>query len=186
MPHDAQSLLDVTLAAAVRDTQTVTETGTSTAPLLDGVTSHETRIHHDDRGSVVELYDQRWNWHPDPIVFCYSFTIEPGVVKGWGLHKLHQDRYFVVEGAMELVMFDPRPESSTYGKICRMVLSADRPRIVNVPKFVWHADHNFTTQPMRCVSFPTTPYDHQNPDKYRLPIDSPLIPFRFEGARSGW
>lgn len=182
----ADDLLAQTLAAAVKDEPTVDASGTATVKLIEGVTFHDTVIHHDDRGSVFELYDQRWNWHPDPIVFCYSFTIEPGVVKGWGLHKLHEDRYFVVEGAMEVVMFDPRPTSSTYGKVCRVVLSADRPRMMNVPKFVWHADHNFTSAHMRAISFPTQPYDHANPDKYRLPIDTPLIPFRFDGAKGGW
>ncbi len=180
-----KDLLEKTLEAAVKDAQTVTESGDAVVTLIEGVTFHNTVIHHDERGTVVELYDQRWNWHPEPIVFTYSFTIEPGVVKGWGLHKLHEDRYFVVEGAMEVVMFDPRPGSSTYGKVCRVVLAADRPRIMNVPCFVWHADHNFTSRPVRCISFPTTPYDHSDPDKYRLPIDTPLIPFRFDRAK-GW
>lgn len=27
------------------------------------------------------------DWHPDPLVFSYLFTIRPGFVKGWGLHK---------------------------------------------------------------------------------------------------
>src|SRR3990170_2392774 len=111
-----ENLLETMLKAAAQDQQTVTEVGASTTVLIEGVTFYDTVIHHDDRGTVVELYDQRWNWHPDPIVFTYSFTIEPGVVKGWGLHKLHEDRYFVVEGAMEVVMFDPRPNSATYGK----------------------------------------------------------------------
>jgi len=180
-----KDLLEETLAAAAQDQQTVTERGVSTTTLLRGITFHDTVIHHDNRGAVVELYDQRWNWHPDPLNFVYSFTIEPGVVKGWGLHKLHEDRYFVIEGAMEVVMFDPRPDSATCGKICRIVLSADRPRLMNIPCFVWHADHNFTSRPMRCINFPTICYDHANPDKYRLPIDTPLIPFSFDGAR-GW
>ena len=33
------------------------------------------------------MLDLRWNWHPDPIVFTYFFTIRPGFVKGWNLHK---------------------------------------------------------------------------------------------------
>jgi dTDP-4-dehydrorhamnose 3,5-epimerase len=145
-----KDLLERTLAAAAQDRQTVTDKGVSTDALLDGISFHDSVTHHDNRGTVVELYDRRWNWHPDPLIFVYAFTVEPGVVKGWGLHKQHEDRYFVVEGKMEVVMFDPRPDSSTCGKICRVVLSADRPRLMNIPRFVWHADHNFTTQPARC------------------------------------
>ena len=59
-------LLETTLEAATKDDQTVTENGNSTVALIEGVTFHNTVIHHDDRGTVVELYDQRWNWHPEP------------------------------------------------------------------------------------------------------------------------
>jgi dTDP-4-dehydrorhamnose 3,5-epimerase len=180
-----KDILEQTLAAAVQDQQTVNASGVSTANLIEGVTFRDTVTHFDNRGTVVELYDSRWDWHPDPLVFVYSFTIEPGVVKGWSLHKLHEDRYFIIEGAMEVVMFDPRPDSLTYGKVSRVTLAANRPRLMSVPRFVWHADYNFTSLPARGVNFPTICYDHTNPDKYRLPLDTPLIPFSFDGAR-GW
>ena len=40
---------------------------------------------------------------------------------------------------------------------------------------------------MTCAGagIPTRPYDHANPDKYRLPIDTPLIPYSFGDAK-GW
>jgi dTDP-4-dehydrorhamnose 3,5-epimerase len=180
-----KDILEQTLAAAVRDQQTVTDAGVATVPIIEGVSFRETVAQHDDRGTLVELYDTRWTWHPEPLLYVYSFTLEPGVVKGWALHKEHEDRYFVIEGKMEVVLFDPRPDSSTYGKVSRIVLSADRPRLMNIPRFVWHADHNFTVEPARGINFPTTCYNHANPDKYRLPIDTPLIPFSFDGAR-GW
>jgi dTDP-4-dehydrorhamnose 3,5-epimerase len=113
------------------------------------------------------------------------FTVRPGTVKGWGLHKLHEDRYFVVDGEMEVVMYDPRPESSTCGQIFRIVLSAARPRLMNIPRFVWHADRNIGTGDVRAINFPTMQYDHANPDKYRLPLDTDLIPFDFGGLK-GW
>ena len=117
-------ILEVTLAEAVRDQQTVTDSGVSTVPLIEGVSFRETVTQHDDRGTLVELYDMRWTWHPEPLLYVYSFTLEPGVVKGWALHKEHEDRYFVIEGKMEVVMFDPRHDSSTYGKVSRIVLSS--------------------------------------------------------------
>jgi len=80
-------ILEVTLAEAVRDQQTVTDSGVSTVPLIEGVSFRETVTQHDDRGTLVELYDMRWTWHPEPLLYVYSFTLEPGVVKGWALHK---------------------------------------------------------------------------------------------------
>ena len=178
-------ILERTLAAAVQDQQTVDAQRKSIAPLLDGMSFHDSIRHDDDRGSVTELYDPRWGWHSDPLVFSYIFTIRPGMVKGWGLHKLHEDRYFVISGELELILYDPRPESSTCGKICKVYLSGTRPRLVNVPRNVWHADRNIGTVDATVVNFPTIPYDHTNPDKYRLPLDTDLIPYDFGTAR-GW
>jgi dTDP-4-dehydrorhamnose 3,5-epimerase len=174
------------LAAAAKDEVTVAAGGAAMqVPLLDGMVFHETATHHDERGSLTEMIDGRWTSHPDPIVYGYGVTIRPGIVKGWALHKTHEDRYFVVQGQMELLVFDPRPESKTVGKLARIVLSGDRPRLLNIPRCVWHADRNIGTTEVLLMNFPTRPYDHANPDKYRLPLDTPLIPFDFGGAK-GW
>jgi dTDP-4-dehydrorhamnose 3,5-epimerase len=182
---DERNLLDVTLAAAKRDGATVNASGVSKDRLTEGVIFKSLPTHSDARGSVVEMFDPRWQWHPDPLVFVYSFTIKPGFAKGWNLHKEHEDRYFILQGEMELVLFDPRPQSSTYGEVCRIVLSDKNRRIVNVPKNVWHADHNIGSSEVVVVNFPTVAYDHSNPDKWRLPLDTDLIPYSFQGAR-GW
>jgi dTDP-4-dehydrorhamnose 3,5-epimerase len=185
-PKNDGSLLDRTLAAAVRDSPTVTFDGQPLRRLTEGVVIRDLPTHTDERGSVCELFDPRWLSHPDPLVFSYCFTIRPGIVKGWNLHKEHEDRYILLQGELELVLYDPRPESSTCGEICRIVLSEHSRRVVNVPKCVWHADYNIGTKDALVVNFPTMPYDHANPDKYRLPIDTPLIPYGFPLARGGW
>ena len=180
-----KSTLERTLAEATRDIQTVTAEGAPLRRLTEGVTVHNIETHVDARGSVAELFDERWPTFRDPLVFAYMFTIRPGFAKGWNLHKTHVDRYVLLQGEMELVLFDPRPESSTYNEVCRIVLSEHQRRIVTVPKFVWHADHNIGNNDVLVVNFPTEPYDHANPDKYRLPLNTPLIPHSFKGA-SGW
>jgi dTDP-4-dehydrorhamnose 3,5-epimerase len=181
----ATSLLDLTLAEAVRDQATVTAAGVSLARPLDGMISRPSPTHVDERGSLVEMFDPRWNVHPDPLVYAYTFTIRPGYAKGWNLHKLHEDRYFLLQGEMELVLYDVRPDSSTCGQIYRLTLSEHDRRLVNIPKYVWHTDRNIGTCDAVVVNFPTMPYDHANPDKYRLPLDTPLIPYKFVDVR-GW
>ena len=180
------SLLEQTLAAAVRDAATVTPEGDSLQPLTHGLSFREVPTHVDERGSVFEMYDPRWNWHPDPLVFAYCFTIRPGYVKGWNLHREHEDRYMLLQGELELVLFDPRPDSPTCGRVCRIVSSEYNRRIVTFPRNVWHADYNIGTRDAVLVNFPTRPYDHANPDKYRLPIDTPLITFQFPPGTKGW
>jgi dTDP-4-dehydrorhamnose 3,5-epimerase len=112
------------------------------------------------------------------------FTI-PGVVKGWNLHREHEDRYAMIQGEMELVLYDPRDDSPTCAEVCRIVLSATQRCLVNVPKHVWHADHNIGSTDALVVNFPTTPYNHANPDKYRLPLNTGVIPYSFGNAIGG-
>jgi dTDP-4-dehydrorhamnose 3,5-epimerase len=177
------SVLDWTLAAATRDVQTVTAEGAPLRRLIEGVTIRDAPTHGDERGSLVEIFDQRWGWHPAAIGSLHCFTIRPGYVKGWGLHERHEDRYFILLGEMELVLFDPRPNSSTYGDVCKIAMSEHHRCLVNIPTHVWHAEHNVGTKDVVVIDLPTAPYDHANPDKYRLPIDTPLIPYSFGSAR---
>jgi dTDP-4-dehydrorhamnose 3,5-epimerase len=167
------------------DRQTVTPQRASLERLPAGVSFYDLPIQIDERGSVRELFDLRWNWHPDPVVFVYCFTIRPGAIKGWGMHQRHEDRYYVLAGEMEAVLYDERPDSPTMGLVAKIVLSQYQARLMNIPAGVWHADRNLGSTDVVVVNFPTIPYDHANPDKYRLPLDTDRIPHKF--ARSlGW
>jgi dTDP-4-dehydrorhamnose 3,5-epimerase len=173
------------MTAPIRDPQTATPEGELVQKLPAGVTFRDSPTHIDARGSVCELFDPRWGWHEDPLVFSYLFTIRPGMVKGWGLHKEHEDRYFTIFGEMEVVMYDDRPDSLTRGLVASVVLSEYRRRIMNIPAGIWHASRNIGSTDVVVVNFPTIPYEHTNPDKYRLPLDTDLIPYKFEPLK-GW
>ncbi|MEO9877369.1 MAG: dTDP-4-dehydrorhamnose 3,5-epimerase family protein [Anderseniella sp.] len=174
-----------TLEAALSDGALVTSDGTSLAKVPDGSISHASKTHVDDRGTVTELFDTRWNWHPDPIEFVYTYTIREGHAKGWGLHKEHEDRYFLIHGRMQIVCYDIRPDSPTFQQITHIHLSPENPRIVSIPTYVWHANLNIGAGEVRVVNFPTKPYEHANPDKLRLPLDTPEIPYSISGLM-GW
>jgi len=87
-PSSSPSTLTETLAASIRDVATVTPEGQPLQRLIEGVSFRELPTHIDERGSVFELYDPNWQWHPEPLVFAYSFTIRPGFVKGWNFRNM--------------------------------------------------------------------------------------------------
>lgn len=183
--QSSSSLFDTMLSAAVCDKATVTPGGNSLQRLTHGLKVRKLITHTDYRGTVTELFDPRWEFHPVPLVYAYTITIRPKIVKGWNLHQFHEDRYVVLQGEMELILFDSRPDSPTYNEICRLVLSEKDRCLVNVPINVWHADYNIGDKDVVLMNYPTLQYDHSSPDKWRLPIDTPLIPHQFPAGTMG-
>lgn len=172
--------------APIRDRQTVTSEGERIDPLPSGVSLRDAVTHVDERGSVCEIFDPRWGWHPDPLVFVYTFTIRPGWAKGWGIHREHEDRYFLLAGELEIVLFDARDDSETTGLVSKIVLAESRRQLMNIPAGVWHAERNLGDRDVVVVNFPTIVYDHSAPDKYRLPLDTDEIPYEFAPDVKGW
>lgn len=173
------------MSSEVRDVQTVNSNGEPIQRLPFGLKIKPIKTHCDDRGNVFELYDARWDFHPDPLVFSYVYSVRPGVIKGWGLHKEHEDRYVLLYGELEVTFYDVRPDSPTYKQISQIILSEFDRKIINIPTYVWHACRNIGSKDAVVVNFPTIPYDHSNPDKYRLPLDNDEIPFKFKNP-NGW
>jgi dTDP-4-dehydrorhamnose 3,5-epimerase len=159
-----------------RDVQTVTADGGRIAPLPDGMVLRDLVTHVDERGTVTELYDPRWGANPDPLVFSYVFTMRPGKAKGWGIHREHEDRYAFLSGEAELAFYDAREDSRTFGQESRLFLSAFHRKLLVIPRGVWHAERNVGDVDVVVVNFPTIQYDHSNPDKYRLPLDTDELP----------
>lgn len=169
-----------------RDVQTVTSDGRRLEALPAGMVVRDLVTHSDDRGTVCELYDPRWGVNPDALVFAYQFTIRPGQAKGWGIHREHEDRYAFLDGELELVFYDAREDSATAGQESRLVLSELHRKLITIPRGVWHAERNIGARDVRVVNFPTIMYDHSNPDKYRLPLDTDELPVRLGPEWHGW
>jgi dTDP-4-dehydrorhamnose 3,5-epimerase len=174
------------MAELRREIATVTPSGERLDQLPDGVSLRDAVVHVDDRGSVCELFDPRWGWSDDPLVYAYFFTLRPGMVKGWGMHMEHEDRYFILYGDLEVVLYDDRADSPTRGLVARIYLSDQHRRLMNIPPGIWHANRNVGQRDVTAINFPTQPYDHLNPDKYKLPIDTDKIPYSFEEGTRGW
>jgi len=167
-------------ADPVRDKQTVTPEGRSTKPLIDGVKLRYAVTHVHADGSITEIFDPRWGLHPDPMVYLYQFTISAGHIRGWVVHYLQEDRVFVSQGKVKVVLFDDRPNSPTYKMVNEIFLSEHNRALLTYPAHVYHAYENIGSSDALLINFPTRPYDHANPDKYRLPLVNEKIPYRFK------
>ena len=176
---EVEALDVVGLDATKRDAQTVTPQGDPVQKLLDGVCVRAAATHLDERGSVCEIYNPAWGFTDEPLVFVYQTTIRPGQTKGWVLHLEPDDRLFFSTGDVKVVLYDARPASSTFGQLNIHCFGETNRALLRIPRGVYHALQNVGQHDALFLNLPTRPYRHEDPDKYRLPLDTPEIPYRF-------
>ena len=173
------------MSEPVQDRQSVTAEGKPIEELIAGVKLHASTIHVDDRGTVCEIYNQAWGVHTAPLIHIYRATIRPGKVKGWIEHHNHDDRLMVIQGECKVVLFDNRPASPTHEMINELYVTEHQPTLVVIPSRVFHALENIGRIDVMFINSPTEPYNYEQPDKYRLPLENDRIPYSFE-ERRGW
>ena len=164
---------------ATREHATVTAGGERLHTVPDGVVLRDLVTHVDDRGSLCELVDERWAEIEEPITSSYMWTVRPGVIKGWNIHRETIDRYGLLFGQVEIVLYDERAGSPTEGLVAQLFLTDLRRQTLRIPAGVWHAIRGLGTTDAILVNFPTVLYDHADPDKYSIAVDDPRIPFQF-------
>lgn len=169
----------------VKDKQTVTSDGEPVGPTIHDVLMRRLRAIEDKRGDITEMFNPAWGLSPEPMVFAYQVTIRPGAVRGWEMHKQQFDRIFISQGSMRWALYDYRPDSPTYKMLNVFVVSELNRTLMIVPPGVIHAVQNIGQKDAMFANFPTRPYDHQNPDKYRFPLKNDVIPFNFDDG-PGW
>jgi dTDP-4-dehydrorhamnose 3,5-epimerase len=167
------------------DPQTVTPEGEAVTPWIAGVKVRPALTHPDERGEVCEIFNPAWGFHDEPMVYAYQICIRPHKVKGWVVHREQDDRLFMSLGTVKIVLYDDRSDSPTYGMINEVCLGERNRALITIPKSVYHAIQNVGDVDAVLINLPTRPYNHAKPDKFRLPLDTDQIPYRFED-RQGW
>lgn len=163
-----------------QDIPTVDAAGQLLPPKIPGVEVKRLTTHADHRGVLTQFIDTRDPFWNEPIVYAYRFSILPGRIKGWGMHRKQTDRYFIVSGNVRVVLYEP-PNSGDIpygGGIFEEIYFTDAtPGLVKIPPGIWHADQNWGGTVAHVCNFPTVPYDPADPDKYRISPDSPELAF---------
>lgn len=147
--------------------------------MIDGVEVKQLRTFADERGSLTEILRA-----DDPIFEkfgqCYFSISYPGVIRGWHYHKKQTDYFTCVAGMIKVPLYDRREDSPTFGEINEFFIGDENRIVVKIPIGVLHGFKNIGTEPCILVNFPTQPYDPSDPDEYRVPYDSPEIPYSWD------
>jgi len=135
--------------------------------------------HADDRGYLAELLRA-----DEPIFSGFgqaNVTLTyPGVVKAWHYHRLQDDLWACVSGMIRVGLYDLRESSPTFKETAELTLGDYSPQLVKIPVGVAHGYKVLSPNPAILIYFVTKPYDRAQPDEYRLPWDSPEIPFDWD------
>jgi dTDP-4-dehydrorhamnose 3,5-epimerase len=150
-----------------------TADGTLRLDAIDGVIHRLTRPVSHHHGHLTEVFRADWGVTDLPIVQINLTLTFPGRVRAWGIHRQTVDRLFAATGSLNIVCFDGRPDSATYGALNQFLLGERNQGLVVIPPGVWHGWQNIGADEAAIVSMPSCLYDYEGPDRWELPHDSP-------------
>ncbi len=170
------------LPGARKDSQLVTKDWNKIQKGIDGVVIREVLHVPRDHGVITEMFRSEWDPTGLPIVHIYQSRLFPGAIGAWSCHATTIDRLFVNQGHLKIVLYDGREESKSFGRVVELHTGDARPAFVIVPSGVWHGLQNLGASDALIVNCPTKAYDYEDPDHYRLPFDSPEIPYAWSAS----
>ena len=130
-----------------------------------------------DNGCLTEIYRQDWQLDDKPMTHVFQKLLSPGGVSAWHAHRYTLDRLFIGLGRAKVVLYDGRSDSISYGAVTEFRLGIERPAIIVVPPGVWHGVKALDNKPALIINVVDQAYCYEDPDHWRLPVDSPEIPY---------
>jgi dTDP-4-dehydrorhamnose 3,5-epimerase len=170
------------LPGAQKDSQLVTPEWEMLREPIEGVHLHEVRHVPRDHGIITEIFRPEWDPTGLPVAQIYQSRLYPGAIGAWSCHIKNVDRLFINQGNVKLVLFDGRENSPTFRRINEFHVGDARPAMMVIPIGVWHGLQNLGAADALMLNFPTRSYNYEDPDHYRLPFDTPEIPYSWSGA----
>jgi dTDP-4-dehydrorhamnose 3,5-epimerase len=167
-------------SSAVKDQAHVSPDFEVSRDLLDGVKTFEVKNIVTANGYTTELFRPDWGVASMPVQHVIHVSLHGGIVSAWHQHRIQTDHIFVVSGALRVVLFDGRDESPTRGELNVLNVSSVRPTLLVVPPGIWHGVKNLSASMTNFVNYFDRPYNYEDPDEWRLPRDTPEIPYSFD------
>jgi dTDP-4-dehydrorhamnose 3,5-epimerase len=154
----------------------------TTQQLIAGVAVKEVKNVPTGYGFLTEIFREEWGLDSLPVGQVFQAVLRPGGISAWHAHECTTDRLFVNTGLVHIVLYDGREFSPTCGTINEFRLGSLRPALIVVPPKVWHGIHNISDETSSTLNLVDRAYRYEDPDHWRLPPDSPQIPYRFSSV----
>jgi len=144
--------------------------------MIDGLKLKQLRTIPDERGRLMEML------RCDDELFqkfgqVYMTTTYPQVIKAWHYHKLQYDSFVGIKGMVKLVCYDARENSKTKGEINEFFVGEHNHVLIQIPPMVYHGWKCISESEAWVINIVSEAYNYKNPDEFRLPFDTPEIPY---------
>jgi dTDP-4-dehydrorhamnose 3,5-epimerase len=151
---------------------------------IEGVKTKPLKWLRDDRGRLMEMIrcDEEFFGGFGQV---YVTVVNPGVVKGWHFHKLQDDSFVPLAGAVRVGLYDAREDSPTKGVVAEYLLQSDNPMALKIPRGVVHGFECMSETEAMVLNLPNVPYNHKQPDELRIHPFENDIPFKWNARRGG-
>lgn len=132
--------------------------------------------HADDRGYFMEILrdDDQWLEGFGQLSASLSY---PGVIKAFHYHNKQDDIWFFPNGNAQVVLFDRRKDSLTFGKTDVYYMGENHLISLFIPRGVAHGYRVLGNHPAMIAYLTNKSYNPDDPDEYRIPYNDPEIGF---------
>ncbi len=152
---------------------------------IEGVRLKNLRHVVKEQGHLTEIFRRNWTLDERPVEQVFQVTLMPGQITAWHAHQYTLDRLFVNLGTIKIVLFDGRPESPSRGLVNEFKMGLLRPSLLVIPPQVWHGVQNIGSEQGQIINLVDRAYQYTDPDHWRLPQDSPSVPYQWRADAAG-
>ncbi len=149
--------------------------------MIEGVVVKQLKQVADERGWLTEILRSDWDQFKK-FGQVYVTAGYPQVVKAWHMHKKQTDNMACIKGMMKLVLCDSRTASKTKGETNEFIIGEKNLLLVTIPPEVWHGFKTVSDEHALLINVPSEPYNYEDPDEHRLPVDTKEIPYDWKPA----
>jgi len=134
-------------------------------------------VTYEEERRLTELYRPEWVGvfgEDEPVEQLYTVH-EPngGIRKEFHYHERTLDRYMILQGLLDVGLYDSRPDSPTrgvFGVVSLGEAGVGLPNALRIPPLVWHSLH-WRSPSGLLLNAKLPGYNASVPDKFRVPME---------------
>ncbi len=142
---------------------------------IEGVFTVDLRVIPAEKGAVLHML------RADAPFFSrfgevYFSEIEPNTIKAWKMHQRQTQRLTVPMGLVQVVLFDARPQSPSYGRVDAVFLGREEHyKLLHIPPYIWYGFKNVGKE--KALICNCTDMPHEASESCQKAEDDASIPY---------